>query len=155
MGVYTERVVPRIMNVACGAKQSRPLRERVCAGLSGEVEVVVPDLLKRLPGSRAEPWADDQRRYVPRQATHQLVAGCEHSGDVMLNESVHTPLAHSWLPVSVTVVHAAPKAPLPLPLPLPLPPAASILVGVSSPPHAANETEASSNASAIGFMSQS
>jgi ubiquinone/menaquinone biosynthesis C-methylase UbiE len=25
------------MNVACGAKQSRPLRERVCAGLSGEV----------------------------------------------------------------------------------------------------------------------
>ena len=37
MGVYAERVLPRIMNVACGTKQSRPLRERVCAGLHGEV----------------------------------------------------------------------------------------------------------------------
>ena len=37
MGVYAERVLPRILNVACGAKQSRPLRERVCAGLHGQV----------------------------------------------------------------------------------------------------------------------
>jgi ubiquinone/menaquinone biosynthesis C-methylase UbiE len=37
LGLYGERVVPRIMNVACGAKQSRPLRERVCAGLHGQV----------------------------------------------------------------------------------------------------------------------
>ncbi len=37
MGVYAERVLPRIMNVTCGAKQSRPLRERVCAELHGEV----------------------------------------------------------------------------------------------------------------------
>ena len=37
MGVYAERVLPRILNVACGAKQSRPLRERVCAGLHGRV----------------------------------------------------------------------------------------------------------------------
>jgi len=37
MGVYAERVLPRIMNVACGAKQSYPLRERVCAGLHGHV----------------------------------------------------------------------------------------------------------------------
>jgi ubiquinone/menaquinone biosynthesis C-methylase UbiE len=37
MGVYAERVLPRIINVACGAKQSRPLRERVCAGLHGRV----------------------------------------------------------------------------------------------------------------------
>jgi ubiquinone/menaquinone biosynthesis C-methylase UbiE len=37
VGVYAERVVPRIMNVACGAKQSHPLRERVCAGLHGQV----------------------------------------------------------------------------------------------------------------------
>jgi len=37
MGVYAERVLPRIMNVACGAKQSYPLRERVCSGLHGQV----------------------------------------------------------------------------------------------------------------------
>jgi ubiquinone/menaquinone biosynthesis C-methylase UbiE len=37
MGVYAERVVPRIMNVACGTKQSHPLRERVCSGLHGQV----------------------------------------------------------------------------------------------------------------------
>ncbi|MEV4612677.1 methyltransferase domain-containing protein [Kitasatospora sp. NPDC049258] len=37
MGIYTEQVVPRLVNVACGMKESRPLRRRVCAGLRGEV----------------------------------------------------------------------------------------------------------------------
>ncbi|MFI1394572.1 class I SAM-dependent methyltransferase [Streptomyces sp. NPDC020681] len=37
MGFYAERVVPRIVNVACGAKQAGPLRRRVCEGLEGEV----------------------------------------------------------------------------------------------------------------------
>jgi SAM-dependent methyltransferase len=37
MGVYGEHVLPRIINVACGMKASNPLRERVCAGLTGEV----------------------------------------------------------------------------------------------------------------------
>ena len=37
MGIYAERVLPRLINVACGAKASRPLRERVCAGLHGQV----------------------------------------------------------------------------------------------------------------------
>jgi SAM-dependent methyltransferase len=33
---YEERVLPRIINVACG-KQLEPLRRRVCAGLTGDV----------------------------------------------------------------------------------------------------------------------
>ena len=37
MGLYAERVLPRLLNVSCGSKQSRPLRERVCAGLHGRV----------------------------------------------------------------------------------------------------------------------
>ena len=37
MGVYADHVLPRVINVACGAKQARPLRERVCAGLVGQV----------------------------------------------------------------------------------------------------------------------
>ena len=37
MGVYSEHVLPRLINKACGAKLSRPLRERVCEGLHGEV----------------------------------------------------------------------------------------------------------------------
>ena|SRR5215207_3935269 len=37
MGFYTDRVVPRIVNVACGTKSAGPLRERVCRGLTGEV----------------------------------------------------------------------------------------------------------------------
>jgi SAM-dependent methyltransferase len=37
MGLYGERVLPRIINVACGTKTVEPLRHRVCAGLSGEV----------------------------------------------------------------------------------------------------------------------
>ena len=37
MGLYHEHVLPRVINVACGLKSADPLRERVCAGLEGEV----------------------------------------------------------------------------------------------------------------------
>jgi SAM-dependent methyltransferase len=37
MGIYSERVLPRIINVACGVKSSQPIRRRVCEGLAGEV----------------------------------------------------------------------------------------------------------------------
>ena len=37
MGFYGDQVVPRLVNFACGVKTSHPLRQRVCAGLSGEV----------------------------------------------------------------------------------------------------------------------
>ncbi|MDP1806252.1 MAG: methyltransferase domain-containing protein [Acidimicrobiales bacterium] len=37
MGIYAEQVLPRIINVACGMKGNRPLRERACAGLHGQV----------------------------------------------------------------------------------------------------------------------
>ena len=37
MGIYGDQVLPRIINVACGAKIGKPLRARVCAGLAGEV----------------------------------------------------------------------------------------------------------------------
>ncbi|QNE16950.1 class I SAM-dependent methyltransferase [Kribbella qitaiheensis] len=37
MGIYRNAVLPRLINVACGVKSARPNRERVCAGLAGEV----------------------------------------------------------------------------------------------------------------------
>jgi SAM-dependent methyltransferase len=37
MGFYERRIVPRVLNGACGSKPLRPLRERVCADLSGDV----------------------------------------------------------------------------------------------------------------------
>ena len=37
MGFYGERVLPRLLNVACATKSVEPLRRRVCEGLSGEV----------------------------------------------------------------------------------------------------------------------
>src|SRR6266545_4355608 len=37
MGLYGERVLPRIINVACGMKTAEPLRRRVCEGLAGDV----------------------------------------------------------------------------------------------------------------------
>ncbi len=37
MGVYGEQVLPRILDVVGGVKSVRPLRQRVCAGLSGNV----------------------------------------------------------------------------------------------------------------------
>jgi SAM-dependent methyltransferase len=37
IGLYGEQILPRIVNVACGAKNNEPLRRRVCDGLDGEV----------------------------------------------------------------------------------------------------------------------
>jgi SAM-dependent methyltransferase len=37
MGLYGDRVLPRIINIVCGTKTVEPLRRRVCAGLSGDV----------------------------------------------------------------------------------------------------------------------
>jgi ubiquinone/menaquinone biosynthesis C-methylase UbiE len=37
MGFYEQRVLPRLIDKACGMKMGRPLRERVCAGLTGDV----------------------------------------------------------------------------------------------------------------------
>jgi len=37
MGLYGERVLPRIVNVACGQKDMQPLRRRACDSLVGEV----------------------------------------------------------------------------------------------------------------------
>jgi SAM-dependent methyltransferase len=37
VGYYTEHIVPHIIDKACGMKSLNPLRERVCAGLTGEV----------------------------------------------------------------------------------------------------------------------
>ncbi|MFD8250161.1 class I SAM-dependent methyltransferase [Nocardia sp. NPDC059691] len=37
MGAYAEHVLPRIVNRSCGLRELAPLRERVCAGLHGQV----------------------------------------------------------------------------------------------------------------------
>lgn len=37
MGVYSEQVLPRMINVACGLKAAQPLRQRACAGLHGDI----------------------------------------------------------------------------------------------------------------------
>ena len=37
MGLYSDQILPRVMNTMCGAKSSDPLRERTCAQLSGRV----------------------------------------------------------------------------------------------------------------------
>lgn len=37
MGVYSDQVLPRLINVACNMKVSHPQRRRVCEGLAGEV----------------------------------------------------------------------------------------------------------------------
>jgi ubiquinone/menaquinone biosynthesis C-methylase UbiE len=37
MGLYADHVLPRIINVACGMKSAEPFRQRVAAGLAGEV----------------------------------------------------------------------------------------------------------------------
>ncbi|MET0902247.1 MAG: class I SAM-dependent methyltransferase [Acidimicrobiales bacterium] len=37
MGVYSEQVLPRLLNVMCAVGEAKDLRERACAGLHGEV----------------------------------------------------------------------------------------------------------------------
>jgi SAM-dependent methyltransferase len=37
MGLYSDHLLPRIINVACATKATQPLRRRVCEGLAGDV----------------------------------------------------------------------------------------------------------------------
>jgi ubiquinone/menaquinone biosynthesis C-methylase UbiE len=37
MGVYSEQLLPRIVDIACNMKEARPQRRRVCEALSGDV----------------------------------------------------------------------------------------------------------------------
>lgn len=37
MGIYADKVLPRIVDKCCGMKSNGPLRERVCGGLHGQV----------------------------------------------------------------------------------------------------------------------
>ncbi|MEU6587122.1 methyltransferase domain-containing protein [Nocardia sp. NPDC046763] len=37
MGIYEDRVLPRLVDLCCGSKQMNPERQRVCAGLHGRV----------------------------------------------------------------------------------------------------------------------
>ncbi len=37
MGLYGDRVLPRIIDVTCGSKKVEPLRRRVCEDLAGDV----------------------------------------------------------------------------------------------------------------------
>jgi len=37
LGIYNDRVLPRILNASCGSSRLDPLRRRVCASLTGEV----------------------------------------------------------------------------------------------------------------------
>ena len=37
MGLYEDRILPRILNRACGATTLEPLRRRVCQGLAGDI----------------------------------------------------------------------------------------------------------------------
>ena len=37
MGIYADKVLPRLVNAACRGKATLPLRARVCAGLHGQV----------------------------------------------------------------------------------------------------------------------
>ena len=36
MGFYAEKVLPRIVNAACGMKGNEPIHERICAVSTGE-----------------------------------------------------------------------------------------------------------------------
>src|SRR3954468_13806458 len=37
MGVYSEQVLPRIVDIVCNMKEAHPQRRRVCEGLAGDV----------------------------------------------------------------------------------------------------------------------
>ncbi len=37
MGMYGDHILPRVIDRACGMEQLRPLRQRVCEGLTGDV----------------------------------------------------------------------------------------------------------------------
>ncbi|WP_228552047.1 hypothetical protein [Mumia zhuanghuii] len=60
MGWYREHVVPRIVDVACGTKNTDASRERVCTGLSGDV-VEIGSEAASTPASTRPPYARSLR----------------------------------------------------------------------------------------------
>ena len=77
MGVYRDRVFPRIVNMACNTKETRRIRDEVCTPLAGEVLEVGFGTglnLPHLPPAVTRLLAVDPMEVGPRLAADRLAA---------------------------------------------------------------------------------
>ena len=75
MGVYRDRVFPRIVNLACNTKETRRIRDEVCAPLTGEVLEIGFGTglnLPHLPQDVTRLLAVDPMKAGPRLAADRL-----------------------------------------------------------------------------------
>jgi ubiquinone/menaquinone biosynthesis C-methylase UbiE len=77
VGFYGEQVLPRIINLACGTKEFRQIRDEVCEGLHGDVVEIgfgsgltVPHLPSEVTGL----WAVDPARVGRKLAAKRVAA---------------------------------------------------------------------------------
>jgi ubiquinone/menaquinone biosynthesis C-methylase UbiE len=75
MGVYRDRVFPRIINLACNTKETRRIRDEVCAPLAGDVLEIGFGTglnLPHLPSAVTRLLAVDPMERGPRLAADRL-----------------------------------------------------------------------------------
>jgi len=103
MGIWEDRLLPHVINVACGAKDIHPLRERACSGLTGTVlelgfgsglncslyPEAVTDVLAIEPADRAWDMAAKQRS---ESAAPVARAGLDGQRLDLANDSVDSAL---------------------------------------------------------------
>jgi ubiquinone/menaquinone biosynthesis C-methylase UbiE len=77
VGIYGEQFLPRFINVICGTKEFRPIRDEVCEGLHGDVVEIgfgsgltVPHLPSDITGL----WAVDPSRVGQKLAAKRVAA---------------------------------------------------------------------------------
>ena len=70
MGVYSDHVLPRVIDVACNNKEAKKQRERVCDGLAPQYlifNVGTNNSRKRVYGADSQVKVDWVRVWAPRR----------------------------------------------------------------------------------------
>ena len=79
MGFYNDHVLPHIVNLACGTKDFRPVRDEACEGLHGDVVeyqvVAVSKLASAAAGTTVDAAWLKAQRLVRRSGPIKLLAG--------------------------------------------------------------------------------
>ena len=117
MGIYGEQVLPRIVNVVCGMEVAREQRQRVCAGLHGQVVEVgfgsglnvpfYPDAVSRVVA--IEPADVGWKLAAERLASSAVPverSGLDGQSLPLADDSCDTALT-TWTPCTIPDVEAA------------------------------------------------
>lgn len=117
MGFYTDRIVPRLVDVSCGNSLTEASRKRVCAGLHGRVIEIgfgsglnVPFYPEAVDSVSAVEPADEAWRLARERLAHASVP-VERSGldgqSLPFSDNTFETALSTWTMCTIPDVHAA------------------------------------------------